>query len=103
MTSLESLFGALGLARRAGALTTGHAAVQQLLRKQGARAVLVAADAGQATRRKFSILAEQAGVDFIELPLTKRMLATQLGIGDTSVMALVDRRFLELLRRQLPG
>ena len=75
---LESLLGLIGLARRAGKLAVGEALTAELVTAGRARAIFLAQDAGEATRRK--VMRHDARVPVFVLPCGKETLGRLFGL-----------------------
>lgn len=75
----QRLLGALGLARKAGALVTGAAKVSSLVESGGAAALITASDAAPDGRRKMLQSARRSGRE--ELPHIEILSSTQLGLA----------------------
>lgn len=81
-TRLEQrLAGALGLARKAGALATGAAKVAALVEKGGAAALITASDAAPDGRRKMLQSVRRAGAAGDGLPHIESLSSDQLGLA----------------------
>ena len=85
---LESLLGLIGLARRAGKLAVGEALTAELVTAGRARAIFLAQDAGEATRRK--VMRHDARVPVFVLPCGKETLGRAVGFSDCAVCAMSD-------------
>lgn len=85
---LESLLGLIGLARRAGKLAVGEALTAELVTAGRARAIFLAQDAGEATRRK--VMRHDARVPVFVLPCGKEALGRAVGFSDCAVCAMSD-------------
>lgn len=91
----DRLYGAIGLAKKAGALKSGDFATEKLLRGGKAKLVLMDASASDNTRRRYTGMCERQGVPLMELP------ALGGAIGDASRMlaAVVDDNFMRMIVR----
>ena len=85
---IDSLLGLIGLARRAGKLAVGEALVAELVAAGKARAIFLAEDAGEATRRK--VMRHDARVPVFVLPCTKDVLGGAVGFAGCAVCAMQD-------------
>lgn len=85
---IDSLLGLIGLARRAGKLAVGEALVAELVAAGKARAIFLAEDAGEATRRK--VMRHDARVPVFVLPCTKAVLGGAVGFAGCAVCAMQD-------------
>lgn len=85
---IESLLGLIGLARRAGKLAVGEALTAELVAEGRARAIFVAQDIGEATKRK--VMRHDARVPVFELPFDKQTLGQAVGVAGCAVCAMQD-------------
>jgi len=82
--------GLLGIARKAKALEYGEETVSSSISAGKARLVLLAADAGEHTKRRIVPLADRNGVTCLEIPSTKDELGLAVGKGGTGVVSIID-------------
>lgn len=94
MPDQDPILGALGLARRAGALLWGAERVADAIAAHKARLVLLAADAGARTAARFTALCE-GGPPCRTLPLTGAALS-MLTPRPAAVFAVTDPNFARL-------
>jgi len=87
-----SLHSLLGLCQRAGQLVSGDLAAEQALRRRRADLVLLAADASERTRSKFSHLAAQAGAPCYSVG-TREDLGDAVGKAGRAVVVIQSRNF----------
>ncbi|MBI4538318.1 MAG: ribosomal L7Ae/L30e/S12e/Gadd45 family protein [Gemmatimonadetes bacterium] len=96
-----SVGGWLGLARRAGAVAVGSAAVREALRARRAYLVLLATDASAGQRQKLEVLSARSSVP-VGVCGDRASLGAAVGAPPTAVVALTRRSFaaklLEALR-----
>lgn len=85
---IESLLGLIGLARRAGKLAVGEALTAELVAEGRARAIFLAQDIGEATKRK--VMRHDARVPVFELPCDKQTLGQAVGVAGCAVCAMQD-------------
>lgn len=85
---IESLLGLLGLARRAGKLAAGEALTAELVQQGRARAIFIAQDIGEATRRK--VMRHDERVPVFMLPCDKSLLGRSIGVDGCAVCAVQD-------------
>lgn len=90
----NDLRGALGLAQRAGLISSGQEVVREALVAHRAFLLLLASDASQRTRKQFMALAEQHRVPLRE-PGTMQDYGSALGKPDRAVVAVLDRGFAQ--------
>ncbi len=88
-SKLESL---VGLARRAGKVAAGTAAVEEALLKKKARLVLLANDVSPNTQEQIVRLAETVGVSVLKTG-TKRAWGTLFQRKELGVLAILDVNF----------
>ncbi len=97
----NKLLGALGLARRAGALLAGYDTVKDGVLSGKAVLVLVAEDVADGTRRRIARLCEEDECPLLALPLVMDDLADILH-KPVGVLALTDPNLAVLCRKNLP-
>ena len=85
----KDLHGSLGLAKRAGLLTSGQDAVRKLLSEGKVRLLLLAGDASERTRQEFSLLAADRGVPCHQLGCMQDF-GHALGSPPRAVVAITD-------------
>lgn len=86
----NGLIGLIGLARKAGKAEVGEESVSIAAKAHKARLILLAADAGEHTRRHGEGLGEQGNCPVLPLPLTKAELGGALGRGSCAILAFTD-------------
>lgn len=84
----DRLLGLLGLARRAGKLEIGEALTAETVAAGKARAIFLAGDTGEATRRK--VLRHGERVPVFTVPHDKETLGASLGFPGCAVCCLTD-------------
>ncbi len=84
----DRILGLLGLARRAGKLQIGEAPTAETVLAGKARAIFLAGNTGEATRRK--VMRHDARVPVFTLPHDKETLGASLGFPDTAVCCVTD-------------
>ncbi len=100
----DKLLGALGLCRRAGALTVGFDAVKDAVLMGKAHLVLYAQDASEGNVRRIQWMCREVGdeCEALPLPLTKQDLAAILHKA-VGVLAVTDENLAVLCRAKLPN
>ena len=100
----DKLLGALGLCRRAGALTVGFDAVKDAVLAGKAYLVLCAADASEGNVRRIQWMCNEVGDDcpVCQLHLTKQDLAAILNKA-VGGLAVTDENLAVLCRAKLPN
>ncbi len=96
---MDSFLTLLGLARRAGKLAVGEEPVRLALQEGTARAVFLAADAGEHTRRKVSPKLGEVPLQVV--PATKAELGRALGRESCAICAVTDKGFAESLAQRI--
>lgn len=91
----------LGLGRRAGRVAAGEAAAGKAVRTREALVVLLAGDAGQATRRYFRRLCREHGVPLLQAG-TKEELGRAIGKSPRAVLAITGESFARALQQNVP-
>ena len=84
----DRLLGLLGLARRAGKLEIGEALTAETVAAGKARAIFLASDIGEATRRK--VLRHEERVPVFTMAHDKETLGASLGFPGCAVCCLTD-------------
>ncbi len=88
----EKLIAILSLARRAGAVELGYDASARACLRGRARLLVLASDLGGTARRRAENLAQECGVERLELG-DKETLGKALGYRDIGVVAVCDPHF----------
>lgn len=89
---MDKIYLFLGLARKAGGITCGDIKCEIAIKRAKAKLVIVAQDAADNTKKKFSKLAKEQNIPYEEWG-DKYILGQKLGIGLAAVVALVDENF----------
>lgn len=101
MTPVDNgLAGLLGIARKAGRLELGEESVSSAAKAHKARAILLAADAGERTRRHAESLVT-GNCPLLPVPLTKAELGSAAGRGPCAILALTDVGLANAAARKL--
>ena len=82
------VLGMLGLSRRAGRLACGEDAVAAMVAEGKCRAIFIARDIGDATRRK--VMRHDERVPVMELPCDRETLGGAIGVQGCAVCAVSD-------------
>lgn len=93
--------GLLGMARRAGRLALGEAAVEQLLRQSQARLLLLASDASPNAVRRSNHWAQTHHVALMVMPYTKEEFGGAMGRATCAVASLTDDGFVRAYKTAL--
>lgn len=97
------LAGLLGLARRAGKLTTGFDAVMESVALGKAVLIMTAADLSEKTEKELRFANEGKAVSIQKLPLDKEELRHALGLfKPVGVLALEDKGFAASVLKLYP-
>ncbi len=88
----DAVLNLIGLARKAGLVDSGDAAVRRSIGRGRARLVILAGDAARGTREVFGRLARDAGIPLV-LYGTRESLGMILGKPIRSVVAVADDNF----------
>lgn len=103
MTPVDNgLAGLLGIARKAGKLELGEESVSSAAKAHKARAILLAADAGERTRRHAENLVT-GNCPLLSVPLTKAQLGSAAGHGPCAILALTDVGLANAAAKKLEG
>lgn len=100
MTNEEKLKNLLGLAQRAGRLVSGGDAAEGCIRSGKAALVLVAADASEATRKKYEDMARFRKVE-LHTVLTKQGLGACIGKPERAAVVVADAGFAKAMKTWL--
>ncbi len=90
----------LGLAQRAGKLTSGDFIVEKSIKKRDAKLVFLAIDTSINNEKKFKELTTACGVPVIQV-LTKEQLGQAIGKEMRVVVAVEDDGFARAMQREL--
>ncbi len=96
----NKLLGALGLARRAGALIIGFDSVKDAVLSGKAVLVLIAADVADGTRRRTLRICEEDECPVLDIPLPMESVADILH-KPVGVLAITDPNLAVLCRKNL--
>ena len=97
------LAGLLGIARRAGRLTTGFDAVAGLMGEGKAALVMLAADLSEKTQKELRFAAGEKPVLIRTIPLTKEAAAAACGLKKpVGVLATDDNGFAQAMEACCP-
>lgn len=91
----------LGLAKRAGRLTIGEESVKADAKRNKAKLILTACDAGRSLGERAVNLARMANCPFVELPWTKEELGALVGRGTPGILAVTDKKMAEAFQMKL--
>ena len=95
----DRLLGLLGLARRAGKLEIGEAMTAETVTAGKARAIFLANDIGEATRRK--VMRHEERVPVFTMPHDKETMGASLGFPGCAVCCLTDVGMVRAAAEQL--
>ena len=99
--AINAVAGLLGIARRAGRLSTGLDAVCAHNAEGKAELVLLACDLSEKTGKELRYAARNRKLSAIRLPLDKETISRALGLKKpVGVLALTDKGFADAVRRQ---
>lgn len=87
---MSKALGYLGLSRRAGRLEIGEDGTLAAIRTRKAKAVFLAEDAAENSRRRTSRLADEHHIPCLVLPVTKEALGKALGRDVVAMAAVCD-------------
>lgn len=85
----EKFFSMIGMARRAGKLSAGEAAVKDAVRRQTAELVILAADASENTKKSVTNSCSFYKISVIEVPLMDK-LGECIGCARTAAVSVND-------------
>ena len=98
----EKVYQLLGLARRAGHVESGDAAVRSVIARKKAFLLLIADDSAQRTKKAFEELSISAGIPLYSFGL-KTDLGRSMGRPHRSVVAITERKLARAVVRALEG
>ena len=99
----DRALGLLGIARKAGKLSTGEQTVGAMLYEKHARLTLLSSDAGSAVDRRIRGLAEGTRQRVLVVPYDKLTLGAALGRPSVSVAAFADVSLALAFVKALPA
>jgi ribosomal protein L7Ae-like RNA K-turn-binding protein len=85
----------LGMAKKAGLLAVGSEAAAVAARRGGAKLIITASDASEASIRRAKSNAAACMARYTSVPLTKHELGTTAGRGSPGTIAFLDRGLAE--------
>ena len=97
MKTDEQICFALGLAQKAGKLASGDQGIWDMLKKQRARYVLIAADASLRTREKLVNWCRSHNVPY-DFRLDRATMGAAIGRAPRAAVVILDDHFLKLLQ-----
>lgn len=90
----QKLYGAVGLARRAGKCIAGDFAVERAVKGKKAAYVLLDCSASEATKERYHGLCERQGIGCIEL----ESVGSAIGKPGNKIIAIIDENFAKMLK-----
>jgi len=93
----DRFLGLLGLAQRAGAVSSGSVACEQSLKKGKAKLIIVADDAALEVKNEYAFLAGKAGISFLTVP-SKFALGAAIGKSQRVAVVVTDDGFARRLQ-----
>ncbi len=90
----------LGLARRAGKIVSGYQTCIHTLQKGEVKLIIVANDASQNTKDKFTNLCQRSGVPF-EIFSTTDELSAMTGFLGRGIFGITDKGFAEVMMKEI--
>lgn len=100
MNNRERALSSLGLAQRAGKLTSGDEGVLKAVRSKTASFVFIASDASENAKKKYKDKCEFYGVPF-SFEFERSELGHSIGKAERVVVAVTDKGLSELVRKSL--
>ena len=98
--SEKDVAGALGLAQKAGKLSSGDLGVKEALSGGKAKLLVIAEDASPNTKKELNYLAEKASVPVISC-MQRTGLGLCIGKAPRVAVAVLDKGFAELIIRKV--
>lgn len=93
----EKFYGMLGIAQRAGAVSSGAVACQQALKKGKASLIIVADDAATEVREEYSFLAAKHNIPLLKVP-AKAVLGSAIGKSPRVAVVITEEGFSRRLK-----
>lgn len=93
----EKIYGLLGLAQRAGRITSGEAAAEANIRKSKGKLVLIAQDASERTKDLFEGLCRKQKIKHLIIG-EKIKYGIALGKSPRSVVVILDENFAKSIQ-----
>ena len=97
---IKQVLGTMGLAMKAGLLTSGEFMCEHSIRDGSARLIIVADDASAGTKKKFSDSCAYYSVPMICIS-DKETLGAALGKKERASIAILDDGFADKIRKKL--
>ena len=98
--SRDKALSLLGIAQKAGRVSSGEFAAEQLIRSNKAALVILSEDASDNTKKKFRGMAQSRELP-VRLLSDKAELGRRLGRGERSVLAVSDAGLVAAILEQL--
>lgn len=92
---MERIYSLLGIARRAGKITSGESQVEAMLKK-GKGSLLILAEDAPGTHKKYSKWAEDLGLPVL-IAGTKAELGIAIGLSPRSTILIMDDGFAKAI------
>lgn len=96
MTNKDKLLNFIGIAKRAGKITTGEDVLLGAIRKRKIKFLIIAADSGKASFKKFTDKANYYAID-TNTVLTKEDISKAIGVPRT-IIGITDNGFAKRLK-----
>ena len=97
---IKQVLGTMGLAMKAGLLTSGEFMCEHAIRDGSARLIIIADDASPGTKKKFSDSCAYYSVPMICIS-DKETLGAALGKKERASIAILDDGFADKIRKKL--
>ncbi len=98
----HTIYGLIGLARRAGKINFGTESVQEVIKKGKAKLVIVAEDTSSRTKKNFEQLCERDNIP-IRMIGTIEELSKSIGQVNKAVIVIKDENFAKELIKRIDG
>ena len=93
---MDKILGMLGMAKRAGKVTSGSFLCEKAIRQKDAQLIVIARDAADNAKQDMIHLCKRFGVSYIEYA-EKTALGNSIGAGERAVVAINDQNFAQAL------
>lgn len=93
---MDKVLGMLGMAKRAGKVTSGSFLCEKAIRAKESKLIVLAADAAENAKQEMLHLCKRFGVPYIEYA-EKTALGNSIGAGERAVVSVNDENFAQAL------
>lgn len=98
----KKVYGLLGLARRAGKIVFGTESVMQAIEKRKVKAIVIAQDAAERTKRHFIEQAQEKNIPIREVDNMEN-LSKSIGQENKAIVGIMDGNFSKQIIKWIDG